>query len=301
MAKIKKKKVAQEFTGIIGAIDYKRTGVKIFYWAMYTLCIICCLICILPPIWIMLSSFSDVKDLLAIPPSIFPKSFHPEKLIEAWNKLNFLQYYSNTFVMVIGDLLFAIFINGLAGYVISRLKPKGGTLVLTLILWTMMMPNSLNMIPLYGTFLDFPLFHVNLTNTYWPMWLMSGANPFNILMFKSFFDGIPSAYIEAARIDGCTNLGIFAKIILPLSKPIIMVVSIFTVTASWDNFLWPYLILKDEGLYTVAVKIFAMKSAGFPLDLHLMALLFAILPPLILFVFFQKHIMTGFALGGVKG
>lgn len=301
MVRVKQKKIAQEFTGIIGAIDYKKPSIKIIYWGIYAVCILTCLICILPPLWIMLSSFSDIKDLLAVPPSIIPKSFHPEKLVEAWRKLDFFKYYMNTFVLVIGDLAFAILINGLAGYVISRLKPKGSTLVFTLILWTMMMPNSLNMIPLYGTFLNFPLIHMNLTNTYWPMWLMSGANPFNILMFKSFFDGIPHAYIEAARIDGCSNLGIFRKIILPLSKPIIMVISIFTVTASWDNFLWPYLILKNEELYTVAVKIFAMKSVGFPLDLHLMALLFAILPPLILFVFFQKHIMTGFALGGVKG
>ncbi|MEG1880358.1 MAG: carbohydrate ABC transporter permease, partial [Oscillospiraceae bacterium] len=173
--------------------------------------------------------------------------------------------------------------------------------IFALILWSMMMPTSTSMVPLFMTFLDFPGLG-NLSNTYLPMWIMAGANPFNVLLFKSFFDSIPMPYIEAARIDGCTNLGIFAKIIMPLSKPIIMVVSIFSFTASWDNFLWPYLVLKNTSLYTVSVKLFTMQSvSGISMDLQVVAILFAIIPPAILFIFFQKHIMAGFTLSGVKG
>lgn len=288
-------------SGVITANDLKSVHVKIVYWIMFGILAVISLVCLLPPLWVFVSSFKDIKEFVSNPPTIIPRSFQPEKLGAVWEKLNFMKYYLNTFILAAGDLIFCVVANGLMGYVLSRLKPKGTSMIMTLILWTMMLPTSLSTVPLFMTFIDFPIIHVNLIDTYLPMWLMAGANAFYIMLFKSFFDAIPISYIEAARLDGCSNLGIFGKIILPLSKPLLMVISIFSFNASWENFFWPYLVLKDTNMQTVAVEIYKLKVGGIAFDEFMIVLLFSIAPPVIIFIFLQKYIMTGFTLGGIKG
>lgn len=288
-------------SGIWTSLDFKRKKIRIAYWFLFSFVLLICLACLSPVVWVFISSFKDIKEILSVPPTLIPHSFHPEKLIEVWNSMNFGKYYINTILMSLGCLVFCIVSNGLAGYVLSRLKPKGANFVFIIIMWTMMMPNSIGMVPLFSTFIDFPIFHINLTNTYVPMWLMAGANTFYILVFKSFFDSIPISYIEAARIDGCSSFGIFERIMIPLSKPVIAVVSIFSLNGSWGDFFWPYLMLKNSDLYTITVQMFYMKNGSWALDTYLVSLLFAILPPVIIFIIFQKYIMTGFTMSGIKG
>lgn len=288
-------------TGLLTALDFKHRYVRISYWIMFAIVMILALAFLFPVVWIIISSFKDTKEFLSTPPTLLPHSFHPEKVIEVWSKMSVGRSYFNTFIVALGDLAFALIVNGLAGYVISRLKPKGSNFIFVLILWTMMMPTSVNMVPLFMTFMDFPVIHVNLMNTYIPMWLMKGANAFYVLLFKSFFDSISHSYIEAARIDGCNNLRIFGKIVLPLSKPIMFSVAIFSFNGSWAEFLWPYLVLKDKDLYTLPVQIFRMKSTGFLMDQYIIVLFLAMIPSMLMFLLFQKQIMNGVSLGGIKG
>lgn len=289
-------------TGLINYTDLKNPKIKFLYWFCFTIMMIITMICLLPPLWVIMSSMKDIKEFFMIPPTIIPKSYHPEKLVEVWNMLNFGRYYMNTLAIAIGTMAFSIVLNGLTGYVLSRLKPKGSSVILLIMLWTMMLPDSVSMIPKFMNIISLPIIHVNLSNTFFPMWLMAGANAFFVLVFKSFFDGIPKALIEAARLDGCNDLGIFYRIIIPMSKPVIMVILILTLNGTWSDFLWPYLILKDPQMYTVIVKIFTMRgSTGFSMDMQVVALAFAIIPPSILFIFFQRYIMQGFTLSGIKG
>jgi multiple sugar transport system permease protein len=289
-------------TGLINYTDLKKPKVKFLYWVCFTIMMIITLVCLLPPLWVIMSSMKDIKEFFMIPPTIIPRSFHPEKLVEVWNMLNFGRYYMNTFAIALGTMAFSIILNGLTGYVLSRLKPKGSSIILLIMLWTMMLPDSVSMIPKFMNIISLPIIHVNLSNTFLPMWLMAGANAFFVLVFKSFFDGIPKALIEAARLDGCNDLGIFYRIIIPMSKPVIMVILILTLNGTWSDFLWPYLILKDPQMYTVIVKIFTMRgSTGFSMDMQVVALAFAIIPPSILYIFFQRYIMQGFTLSGIKG
>ncbi|MEG1441978.1 MAG: carbohydrate ABC transporter permease [Oscillospiraceae bacterium] len=291
----------KKLSGAVTSMDFKKRSVRIGYWLMILVLVFVSAICLFPPVWVLLSSFKDVSEFLQVPPTIFPKSFHPEKIAYVWDMLNFGKYYMNSVYLAIGELVFCVVFNGLVGYVLSRLKPKGTTLILTLILWTMMLPTSVSMVPLFMSFVDVPYLHINLTNTFLPMWMMAGANAFYVLLFKNFFDSIPMSYVEAARLDGCTNFGIFYRIILPLSKSIIMVVSIFSVNASWENFFWPYLVLKDTNLYTVAVKIFQLKTTNFAIDEYMVVLLLSIIPPAVIFLIFQNYMSSDFAMGGVKG
>lgn len=288
--------------GIINFMDLKKMKVKGLYWLIFGALIILALICLLPPLWIFISSLKSVKELYRIPATLFPDHFDLGKMVTVWKKLDYLKYYINTLKVVGGAVFVTVIVNGLAGFVLSRLKPAGSKIYFTIMLWTMLLPNTLSLVPLFKNMIKFPVFGFNLANTYWPMWLVCGASAFYVLIFKSFFDGIPMPLIEAARLDGCGHLRTFARIMLPLSKPIIGVVIIFTVNGVWSDFLLPYLMLTDKNKHTVMLAIYSVKNSGtMALDIQLMAVVFAIIPPVIIFCIFQKYILQGFTVSGIKG
>ena len=301
-SKFDKKKDAQAM-GIISKFDMQNPSVKVLYGLIWFFLILAVLLCFVPPLWCMTSALKDSREFFSVPATIIPRSFHPEKLWETWEMLNFGQAYLNTIFVLCGSLIMSLVCNGMMGYVLSRLRPRGYKLVLSLVLWTLMLPQSVRQVPLFKNFLSLPILGINITESYLPMWLLAGANAFYVLIFKSFFDSIPQSLIEAARLDGCTNLGIFFRVMLPLSKPVLMVIAIFTINASWSDFFWPYLVLGSRSeLYTVMVKIFYMAgSSGYSEDIQVVALIFTIIPPTILFLFFQRYIMSGFTLSGIKG
>lgn len=286
--------------GIILPIERKDKATRIVYIISYSVLTFLALICFFPPLWTFLSAFKNIKEFQMTPPTIIPRSFEPWKLAEAWKKTDFGRSYLNTLIMGGGNVLFSLTFNGLAGYTLSRLKPKGHKLIFMLITWTMMLPTSVKMVPLFMTFIDMPFLHINITNTFLPFWIMSGASCFYILLFKSFFDSIHISYLEAARIDGCTELGIFYKIILPLSRPVMFSVAVFVMNGIWGDFLWPYLILTNENLYTTGIKLYKMNGTTTQ-DIYFMMMVFVIIPPIIMYFTFQKYLMKGLSLGGVKG
>ncbi|WP_339206266.1 carbohydrate ABC transporter permease [Paenibacillus sp. FSL K6-3182] len=288
-------------SGIIGDLEYKIPKVKIMYWLFFAIMLIISLVCLLPPVWVILSSFKDVKEFYEIPPTIIPRSFHIEKLWDTWNEFKFMRYYLNTSYVTIGTLVFTVLFNGLAGYFFSKLKPKGSAFFFLLILWTVLLPSTVGIVPLFGNIVDFPLFHINFTNTYWPLWFLAAVNPVVILIFKNFFDTIPASLVESAHIDGASKLSIFLRIILPLSGPVLITISILTINGVWNEFFWPYMILKDQSQWTVIVAIFNLK-ATLPADIQFLGLTFAIVPPVLLFLVFQRYIMQGYSIAGsIKG
>lgn len=297
---LRHKKEDKKKTGIVLDIEQSQRKVKLFNIINFSILFIIVCICVLPIIWIIASSFKDTQEFIMDPPTIIPRSFNINKFSEVWKEARFGKSYLNTIIMGAGNVVFSITFNGLAGYVLSRLKPKGHVLVMTLILWTMMTPHAMNMVPLFMTFVDFPILHINLTNSFWPFWLMSGAAPFFLLLFKSFFDSIPKSYMEAARIDGCSELGIYTRIILPLSKPVVFTVTLFVLNGIWGDFLWPYLILKEPDLYTTGIKIFYLQQES-TIDVQYMSILFVVIPSVVMYLCFQKYLAQGIAIGGVKG
>ncbi|MCD9026101.1 carbohydrate ABC transporter permease [Cohnella silvisoli] len=287
--------------GIIGDLEYKTAKVKVFYWLYFAIMVCVSLICILPPVWVILSSLKDIKEFYAIPPTIIPRSLHFDKIWNTWNEFRFLRYYANTSYLTLGTVAFTVFFNGLAGYFFSKLKPTGSAFFFLLILWTVLLPNTIGIVPLFSNIVDFPLLHINFTNTYWPLWFLAAVNPVAILIFKNFFDTIPASLVEAAHIDGASKIGIFLRIVLPLSIPILITITILTINGVWNDFFWPYMILKDQSKWTVIVAIYNLRST-LPADIQFLGLTFAIVPPVLLFLFFQRYIVQGYAIaGGVKG
>lgn len=292
-------KFSDKTSGLLNFADLKKPQFRLLYAFMLTVLIIFSLICLLPLIWVFLSGFKDIEEMYRIPPTLLPDSINFGNVFKIWDKINVLKYFTNSVIIIIGCWAFDIIVNGLAGYVLSRLKPSGSKIIDTLMFWTLLLP-GISMVPLYMTFADF--FGINLLGQYLPIWMMTGCSAFNVILFKNFFNGIPMSYIEAARIDGCSDLGIFGRIIVPLSKPIIMVVSIFCVTGQWGNFMWPYLILGNTDKEPVAVMLYTINQFGALRQNEYMLLLFiSIIPMIIVYAIFSKQIMGGVNMSGIKG
>lgn len=303
MKKKEKQRVtfATKTQGLLNFADLKKPQFKILYWAMFAFMLLMSLMCLIPVIWIALSGFKSPSEMYAIPPTLLPSHIDLGMIKSLWEKVHFAKYFGNSLMLIIGCLVCDIIINGLAGYVLSRIKPMGSKIIETLVFWSMLLP-GISMVPLYMTFVDLPILHTNMIGSYFPIWIMAGANAFNILLFRNFFNGIPMSYIEAARLDGCSDGGIFARIILPLSKPIIVVVAIFSITGTWGNFMWPYLILGNTGLEPIAVMLYNYsQSQNIMQNEYMLLLMLSIIPMIIMYIFFSKQIMGGLDMGGIKG
>jgi multiple sugar transport system permease protein len=290
MSKLKEKE-----NGIITQSDLKKPSVKLLYYIIFTICLMITIFSIAPPIWVFLSSFKDIKEF-TLEPTLIPKSFDFSKFSKTWNDLKFYKYYLNSFYAVAGSVICAIIFNGLLAYAISIIKPKGSRLVYSLVLGSLMIPATTSVVPLFIN-----INKIGLNGTFYPLWLSIGANAFYVVLYKQFFDTLPQSVIEAARIDGCNNLNIFTKIVMPLSKPITMVIAMYAVNAAWSDFLLPFLLLNNSGLETVMVRLFQFRN-GKTADVDILrAIVFAIIPPVLLFIAFQRQIMQSNTHSGVKG
>ena len=217
----------------------------------------------------------------------------------------------NTLYFSIIAWAFKLFVCTFAGYVFSKLKPKGSTMVFILILWTMMLPAQMRTVPNFMSYLSFPFasksefgIGINLLDTYWPLWLGGAVDAFAIMLFKNAFDSVSNSIIEAATIDGAGKVQIFFTMMIPLSTPIIIYESIMTLSGAWSNFFGPYLIIDDTTKQLLPAKIYIMsqsQSGTIKLNTYLMGLIIAAMPQLLIFAVFKKYIMGGINIGGVKG
>lgn len=295
-------------TGVLSVSDLKTIKGKIIYWVFLAVLSMTVVIAVVPAIWTVLTAFKDTQEIYS-GFSFFPKDMSLNKIVsrlsESWKSLQLGKSFINTVVLSLGDLVIAIIVSGFGGYVLSKLKPKGTKFIFTLVVWTMMMPSQIRMVPNYISWLHFPFAQdvgigINLLDTYWPMWLSAGADTFAVLLFKNAFDGLSNSYVEAAKLDGCSNYGVFFKIMLPLAMPIIIFQSINILSAAWSDFFTPLLVL-DKNV-VVPLKIFRLQNdQSIQMNTYFMALVFASVPPFLIFAIFQKQILGGVNVGGVKG
>lgn len=299
---MKKERNAEQSGGLLNWSDLKLVSGKFIYWSMFTILMLISLICLIPVVWMFISGFKTPEELYAVPPKLFPSHFDFNQLIDIWTVSHIDKYIFNTLWIIIGCLIFDIFFNGIAGYALSRIKPKGSKFVETALFWTMMLP-GISMVPLYMTFVKLPVLNISLMGTFLPMWIMSATGTFHIFLFRNFFNGIPKDYIEAARIDGATNIKIFFSIMIPLAAPIITVVTIFSVIGSWSNFFWPYLILGNTDREPLSVMLYNLTSGryNFLANQEMLIMMIAAIPPIVIYAIFSKKILGGVNIGGIKG
>ncbi|MEV6697380.1 carbohydrate ABC transporter permease [Streptomyces sp. NPDC051453] len=278
----------------------RRRG-RVVYWCVFALVTVLFTLVFLGPMyWMVSGGLKTTQEFVKAPPTLVPTSVHPGNYGDAWRVMDLAKLLGNTLYYAFGALAFQLVLDVAAAYSLSKLRPLFGKVILGMMLATLMIPATVLVVPQYLTVLDVPLFERNLLNSPWVIWLPSVTNAFNIFLLKRFFDSIPQELLDAASIDGASALRTLRSVVLPLSRPILGVVSIFAVVGVWKDFLWPMLTLPDPGKQTLNVGIYSLAS-GVPENWLIAALTIASLPTLVLFLLFQRNIMSGLTAGGLKG
>ena len=254
-----------------------------------------------PMLWLFKASTSDTQDILRNPFGLWPSGFHGENIADAWVRLDVGTSLLNTVWLALGSWIITLFVCVTGAYVLSVLRPKWGNILSGLVLATLFIPGVVSLVPLYLTILDMPVTGGSLQNTYWAVWLPAAANAFNVIIIKKFFDALPRELFEAARIDGAGPIRILVSIVLPLSRPILGVVSLLTIVAAWKEFLWPLLVLTDPALQPLSVALPRLATTS-EVSLLMAALFIAVFIPVVLFLVFQKQFLRGVGMSsGIKG
>ncbi|MCD1571666.1 carbohydrate ABC transporter permease [Agromyces mediolanus] len=288
--------------GILSGHDRRKRGVRVSMAGVHVVLFVGLVVAGLGPLlWLAKAAVTPTQDTLSHPFELWPNGIDWANLETAWNDIHIDQYFLNTVWVAAGSWFFQLLIATTAGYALSVLRPKYAPILNGLVLATLFVPAVVLLVPLYLTVLHPPLIDTSLLNTYWAVWLPAAANAFNILLVKRFFDGLPREVFEAARTDGAGPFRVFWSIVLPMSKPILGVVSVFAVIAAWKDFLWPLLVLPDPAVQPLSVRLPAVQSQT-ELDVFLAALAISTLIPIVLFLVFQRLFLSGAGLGGaVKG
>jgi multiple sugar transport system permease protein len=286
---------------LISHAQLRRGRGRVVYWTLLAVVVVGFTLVFLGPLyWMVTGALKSGQEVAQTPPSLFPKDPRSQNYADAWNNLNLAKLLFNTFYYAVGALLFQLVLDTAAAYALSKLRPAFGNVILGLMLATLMIPAMVLIVPQYVTVIDLPILHLNLLDSPFAIWLPAVANAFNIFLLKRFFDSIPEELMAAALVDGATPLRTLWSIILPMSRPILGVVSIFAVTAVWKDFLWPKLVMPSPETRTVSVGIYAF-SGGTPMNVVIAASVIAAIPTVVVFLIFQRNIMSGLTTGSLKG
>ncbi|HEX4526248.1 MAG TPA: carbohydrate ABC transporter permease [Gaiellaceae bacterium] len=254
-----------------------------------------------PLLWLAKAAITPTNDTIAHPMALFPHGAAWSNLREAWVNVDVSRYFWNTVVLALGSWFVQLTVATTGGYALSVLRPKYGKVITGMLLTTLFVPAVVLLVPLYIEVVHPPLLHHSFIDSYWAIWLPAGASAFNVILVKRFFDNLPREIFEAARIDGAGPFTLFTKIVLPMSKPILGVVSVFAVLASWKDFLWPLLVLTDPNKQPLSVRLPTIQSQT-ELGVFLAAMFIACLVPIAGFLIFQRSFLRGSGLGGaIKG
>lgn len=271
------------------------------YWTVFTTVLVLFAIAFLFPVyWMMTGAMKSPDEVAKTPPTLVPEQWHFSGYTDAWDLMQLPQHLWNTVVQAAGAWLFQLVFCTAAAYALSKLKPAFGKVVLGGILATLMVPAQALVVPKYLTVADLPLIHTNLLNDPLAIWLPAVANAFNLYLLKRFFDQIPRDVLEAAEIDGAGKLRTLWSIVLPMSRPVLGVVSIFALVAVWQDFLWPLMVFSDTGKQPISVALVQL-SQNIQLTVLIAAMVIASIPMVALFLLFQRHIIAGISAGSTKG
>jgi multiple sugar transport system permease protein len=292
----------REGDGLVSTFDWRRPRVRGGFGAAQVLLLIGLVVIGLGPlIWLAKSAITPTSDTIAQPMSLFPHGTAWSNVREAWTGVQVSRYFWNTVVLAIGSWASQVIVATTAGFALSVLRPRYARYLTGLVLTTLFVPAVVLLVPLYVEIVHPPLIQHSFIDSYWAIWLPAGASAFNVVLMKRFFDNLPREIFEAARVDGVGGFRLFVSIVLPMSRPILGVVSVFAVLASWRDFLWPLLVLTNPDEQPLSVRLPTIQAQT-QLGVFLAALFIASLVPIIGFLIFQRSFLRGGGLGGaIKG
>jgi multiple sugar transport system permease protein len=291
----------QETRGLTSTYDRRVPAVRLLRTLVAGGLLVFLVVAALGPIlWLAKSAITPTQDTLRHPMALWPHGMDWANLRTAWVEIDLKRYFANTVIIAVGSWAVQMVVAVTGGYVLSILRPRGSRILYGMVMATMFVPAVVLLVPLYLTALDLPLLHVSLVNTYWGAFLPAGASAFNVAIVKRFFDNLPREIIDAARVDGCGDFRLFVSIVLPMSKPVLGVVSVFAVLTAWKDFVWPLVVLPDPAKQPLSVRLPRLANVT-ELDVLLAALLISCIVPIAFFLVFQRMFLRGGLEGAVKG
>lgn len=286
----------------LSVADWRRPRVRRTWNTLHVVLLILLVVwCVGPLLLLGKFAITPTQDILRTPLAIFPNGVKWSNLHEAWFDINISKYFVNTVVLAAGSWVSQMLVATTGGYVLSVLRPRWARYAQALVLATLFVPAVVLLVPLYLIILHPPLVDHSLVNSLWAVWLPAGASAFNVVLVTRFFDNLPREIFEAAKVDGAGPFRLFWSIVLPMSKPILGVVSVFAVIASWKDFLWPLLVLRNPDLQPLSVRLPSLEATTDKGTL-MAAYAIATIIPILMFLIFQRMFLRGAGLGGaVKG
>ncbi len=253
----------------------------------------------IPFLWMVSSSLKTIDEIYTFPPQFIPVKLQWNNYVEAWTLLPFDRFFLNSVIVSFCVVLGTLFTSSLAGYAFGRLRFPGRDKVFLIYLSTLMIPFAVRMIPLYVEMQSF-----GWIDTLWPLIVPAIFTPWGTFLMRQFMVTLPKELEDAGRIDGCSFFRVYWSIILPLTKPALATLGIFTFLTSWNDFLWPLIVISSLDNKTIPLGLVAFQSRmamKTPWELIMAAATFSVLPILIAFIFGQKYYVRGIVTSGIKG
>ena len=265
-------------------------------YLLHIFIVITAIITLAPFIWMLSASFMFDGHANVYPPRFIPDDFTLSQYENLFSRLSIFKNFLNSLIVSSLVTLISLFFNSMAGYAFAKYRFAGKEKLFKMLLSSMIIPSQVTMLPLF-----LMLKELGFLNTYMAILIPGLANIFGIFMIKQYAMSIPDSLIEAARIDGATDFQIYRIVILPLIKPILVTLALFTFMGTWNDFLWPLIALNDDSMYTLPVALAnLMGEHTKDPELMMAGSVITILPILILFLFLQKHYIKGIMMGSIK-
>ena len=262
---------------------------------------------IIPFYWMFVSALKSNRELTQFPPSLIPGDWVWQNFVDAVNYIPFGLYALNSLIITVGVTIGAVLSNTLVAYGFSRIQWPGRNILFYMCIATLFLPYPVILVALFDIFGKLPSFGLqgarSWVDTFLPLIVPAFfGNPFYIFLMRQFMLGIPRELSDAARVDGASEIQTFWKVILPLTKPALVVVAIFAAVGAWNEFLLPLLYLQDNSKYPLAVGLaFFTSEHDVAYNLLMAAAVLVVLPILVIFIFAQRFFVEGITVGGVKG
>lgn len=252
---------------------------------------------LLPIVWMLLSSFKPDNEIIKYPPTLFPTAYTLKNFIKCTQRIDIWVYLKNSFIYSFGATIPSLLVNTMAGYAFARYNFKGKDIIFVIFLATMMIPFQVIMIP---SFLE--VHALGMYDNYAGLIIPKIAAAYWIFMMRSAFSGLPKELEEAARIDGLSEFGIYARIMMPLIKPALVTLIILSVNGNWNDLLWPLIITSNSKMRTLSnVLALFVGARTIEYGAAFAGAAISLVPMLVLYIFGQKYFVEGQATSGLKG
>jgi len=291
--------------GIFSPQDRKKPAIKLFLSLGTVFLVAGAFLMLAPIVWMVLGAFKTPQEIYATPQAYLPGDFNLDNFVSAIKLVAFGRYFLNSLFICACVVVGQLVLSSMAAYSLTKLRIRFAGAILLLFLTSLMVPFEVLIIPLYLLMKFFPLGpafqNINLVNTYWALILPAIFSAFSIIVLKDFYDSIPNEIIYAARIDGCSETRVFFRFILPMTKPIMSILAIFSFVTTWNSFFWPLIVLNNPDYYPLVLGVQKLIDTGEPWNVVMAALVLSTIPSVLLLILFQKTIIRGIAYTGVYG